>query len=88
MVAQAEHVDEVRDLLAGLVDPTRAEDGCVVYELLQNAADPTVFTFVEEWTSDAALDAHLASDHIAAALGRLPDVLDGAPVIERFTLVK
>ena len=44
--------DELRALLRGLIEPTRREPGCVTYELLQNTADPTDFTFVEEWSSE------------------------------------
>ena len=51
--ARPETVDEVRELLCGLVEPTRKESGCISYELLQNREDPTDLTFVEEWESDA-----------------------------------
>ncbi len=68
---------ELRELFAGLVDPTRAEDGCVGYELLSSLDDELAFTFVEEWRDRAALDAHLASPHVRAANVRLPELLDG-----------
>lgn len=87
MVARAESVDEVREVLSGLVAPTRAEAGCVVYELLQNRADPTDFTFVEEWESDAALDAHLSAPHLRGALSMLPGLLAAEPDIRRYRVV-
>lgn len=88
MVARPEAVGEVRAILAGLVVPTRAERGCLVYELLQNRHDPTDFTFVEEWKSDAALDAHLSSEHIRAARSRLPELLAAEPDIRRYSVVE
>ena len=69
--ARPESVDLVRDTLKGLVAPTRREEGCLVYDLMQNQADPTDFTFYEEWTGGAALDAHAASDHITRAFTTL-----------------
>ena len=63
-VAKPESVEDVKRALIGMVDPTRAETGCVTYELLQNLDDPTDFTFVEEWTSQANLDRHAGSEHI------------------------
>jgi len=88
MVANPGDVDEVRSILAGLVGPTRAESGCVTYELLQNNADPTDFTFVEEWEGDAALDAHLSTPHIQDAMTRLPALLAAPPDIRRYSVVR
>jgi quinol monooxygenase YgiN len=47
VVALPDKVEEVKSVLIGLIEPTRKEDGCIIYELLQNHADPTDFTFVE-----------------------------------------
>jgi quinol monooxygenase YgiN len=44
--------------LASLLEPTRSEVGCIIYELMQNEADPADFTFYEEWTDAAALFVH------------------------------
>ena len=79
VVAKPGSVDVVREGLTSLLEPTRAEVGCVLYELMQNEADPTDFTFYEEWTNAAALDAHAASDHIKATFARLDGHL-AAPV--------
>lgn len=53
IVAIAEKVDEVRAILMELIEPTCQEEGCIKYELLENQADSTDFTFVEEWSSNA-----------------------------------
>ncbi len=54
-----------------LVAPTRAEAGCIRYELWQDRQDPTRFALVEEWESQAALDAHFRQPHLAAGLEKL-----------------
>jgi quinol monooxygenase YgiN len=87
IVARPGKEDELRVLLQGLVEPTRREQGCVVYELLQNKTDSTDFTFVEEWNSDADLDAHLQSAHLQHARVRLPDLAATDPDIRRYTVV-
>jgi quinol monooxygenase YgiN len=51
-------VEEVKSVLLRIIEPTRQEDGCIVYELLQNQKDSTDFTFVEEWESQELLNAH------------------------------
>jgi quinol monooxygenase YgiN len=78
---------EARAILEGFVAPTRKEAGCITYELLQNRHDPTDFTFVEEWESEAALDAHSRSPHIQAGRKLLPDLLTGETQIHRYDLI-
>lgn len=79
---------ELLEVLDGLVEPTRREDGCRLYELWRNRADPGEFTFVEEWSSDEALAAHGASEHIAAARGRYPELIDGEVDLRLYDLAR
>lgn len=67
----------VREVLESYVAPTRKEDGCIRYDLFQDVSDPTKFTFIEEWTSPAALEAHSKSAHLAAGKPRLEGKLAG-----------
>jgi quinol monooxygenase YgiN len=85
--AKPEKVGEVRELLSGLVEPTRKESGCISYDLLQNTDDPTDFTFVEEWESEAALESHAASDHLKAIGPKLQPVVAEAPDIRTYLVV-
>jgi quinol monooxygenase YgiN len=55
--------------------------------MLENQADPTEFTFTEEWTDAAALAAHFESDHIRNALARFPDLLAKELDLRRYSLV-
>lgn len=87
LTAKLEHVAEVREVLAGLVAPTRLERGCIEYELLRNSADPTDFTFVETWADEAALDAHGSSAHLVDAWARLPRLLAGPADVRRYAVV-
>ncbi len=85
--ARRDKQDELRELLTGLVGPTRKEAGCFRYQLFRNNADPADFTFIEEWENAAALDAHLRTPHLKAALAALPGLTDVAPVISRYSLI-
>lgn len=88
LTSKPESVVETREALEGFVEPTRAEAGCIRYELMQNNDDPTDFTFVEEWESDETLDAHLASPHITSFKERAVDLLACEPDIRRYTFLK
>lgn len=74
IVSKKESVEQMRDLLVSLIAPSSAEKGCLSYELLHNLQDPTDFTVIEEWQSDAHYAGHLASPHVQAALGRLAEL--------------
>lgn len=87
LTALPDRVADLRAVLVGLVEPTRRESGCITYELCQNPADETEFTFLEEWTSDAALDAHFKTDHFLDAVARIPDLVLSSPDIRRYTRI-
>ncbi len=61
IVAKPDSVDIVREGLRSLLQTMRAEACCILYELMQNRSDPMDFTFYEEWTDEASLNAHGAS---------------------------
>ncbi len=66
--ARPDKIEQLKTVLVELVSATRTEKGCLRYELLHNQASLTDFTFVEEWASEADLEAHLKSEHIQTAL--------------------
>lgn|ERR671932_147600 len=87
IVTLPDKVEEVKSVLLSIIEPTRQEDGCIVYELLQNQEDPTDFTFVEEWESQELLNAHLTSVHIAEALLQLKGLIAAEPDIRVYQLL-
>jgi quinol monooxygenase YgiN len=64
--------------LIKLLAPTRAEAGCIGYDLHQSQTDPALFVFYETWKSQADVDAHFATPHLQAVLKIAPEMLDGA----------
>lgn len=88
VAAKANSVEQVRAILMGVVEPTRREPGCLSYQLLQNQADPTDFTFIEEWASAAAEQSHFTTPHISNALRQLPGLLAAEPDVRRDTVLK
>lgn len=69
---------EVKEVLEGFLAPTRAEKGCLRYDLFQDLEDAKKFTFIEEWESKEDLDAHSRSAHLAAGRARLEGKRAGA----------
>jgi quinol monooxygenase YgiN len=64
--AKEERRDLVKSELIKLIEPTRAEEGCINYDLHQDHKNPNLFVFLENWESSALLQKHLANTHIKA----------------------
>ena len=63
-----------------LIAETRKEAGCVSYFLYQSTEDITEFTFLEQWESQAALDAHAASPHFVKFQNAAESILAGLDI--------
>ena len=81
-------LDETLSAFDSLVAATRLEEGCIVYELLQNVGDPNDLTFVEEWSSPEALQEHFETDHFKAVAARAEELFAAPPDIRRYTVIK
>src|SRR5687767_14706668 len=86
--AKPDKVEETKAALISMIGPTRNETGCIVYELMQNDADPTDFTFVEEWSGNDELDAHLQTEHIQRVIARAEELFAAPPDVRRYTLIR
>ena len=64
--AKADKAALVKSELLKLVAPTRAEDGCIQYDLHQDNDDPAHFLFFETWESREKWQTHMNAPHIAA----------------------
>ncbi|HDZ5417139.1 TPA: antibiotic biosynthesis monooxygenase [Vibrio harveyi] len=71
--AYPDSIDNVTDLLSGLLEPSREEEGCCQYELYLDQKIEGLFMFQEIWASQEALDKHLKSPHIAQFISTLED---------------
>ena len=62
--AKAGRAQRVKEELLKLLAPTRAESGCINFDMHQGTTDPAQFLFHENWTSETALKAHFETPHI------------------------
>lgn len=67
---------ELEALLRGLIEPTRAEPGNVVYNFYRGARDPRLFVFYEEYRDRDAFRAHATSDRMKDAFERWSPLLE------------
>ena len=75
--AKTDKIDLIKSELEKLIAPTRAEDGCLQYDLHQDNENPAHFLFFENWESrelwQVHMDAQHIKDYLAATDGSVED---------------
>ena len=56
---------DILDAAQWFIPATRAEPGCVEFHLHRQLDDPSKFVWYENFKDQAAVDAHVASGHVA-----------------------
>ncbi|NPD46942.1 MULTISPECIES: putative quinol monooxygenase [unclassified Lentimicrobium] len=65
ITAKEEKRDLVKTELLKLIDITRAEEGCINYDLHQDQKNPNLFLFHENWETRALWQVHMNNQHLA-----------------------
>jgi quinol monooxygenase YgiN len=78
--AKADKVELVKAELEKLIAITRAEAGCLQYDLHQDNDNPAHFMFYENWETRDLWQTHMGAPHLAAYM----EATDGA--VENFVL--
>ena len=78
--ANTDRIDLVKTDLLKLIDITRAEEGCINYNLHQDNENPAHFLFYENWKSRELWQAHMGNQHLKDYM----TATEGA--VEEFTL--
>ena len=66
---------EVRELLRASRKPSRADKGCIYYDL-HCPLEGEEFMFHEAWESDKLLKAHVESDHVKKLVEKMDPLLE------------
>ena len=80
ILANPNQIDLVKAELEKLIPITRAEAGCLQYDLHQDNENPAYFMFYENWESRELWQTHMNAPHMAAYM----TATEGA--IEKFWL--
>ena len=66
---------QVRDELARVVEPTRAEPGCVRIHIYESTRGPLVWFIHSEWIDEAAFDTHVQLPHTQRFIAAVDDLM-------------
>lgn len=75
--------DALISVLEKLAAETRKEAGAQEYGFIQDQKSPEVVLSYEKWQNAEAESAHWETPHLAAAIERFKDLLDGEPVVHK-----
>jgi quinol monooxygenase YgiN len=73
--SKPEHRERVKQLLLELVEPARNEDGCLYYDLYQDANAPATFILLDGWISKEALAMHVVHPNVPRVVDQMLPLL-------------
>ncbi len=85
--AKEDKIEEVKQGLKSILDPTRKEAGCLHYDLHQSSEDTTLFYTYEKWQDVQAHRQHLQAPHIQGLMKAAASLLAEPPEIQCVRLV-
>jgi quinol monooxygenase YgiN len=68
-----------------LIQPSRAEEGNIGYQLLKSTEAPNRYTMVELWKDQAAVARHNESSHLQAFIKLAPSFMAAPMELQAFT---
>jgi quinol monooxygenase YgiN len=74
----------LRQELERLVTPTRAEAGCLRYDLHESTTEPGWFLLYEIWKSEEDLGAHFQTPYLKSFFELIPELADGESEITKW----
>ena len=66
---------EFREELLRIVEPSRAEPGCLALHVFESLREPFVFAIHSEWVDEAAFELHAQLPHTVRFLGVAKELL-------------
>src|SRR5260370_37310399 len=75
----------LRQEMQGLLSPTRAEAGCLRYDLHESKSEPGWFLLYEMWKSEADLDSHFQTPYLKAFFQMAPELRAGPSEVTKGT---
>src|ERR1700691_5179447 len=87
LTARPGREDELRSLLLSVIEPVRAEEGCIQYDLHVSTKDPASFVFYENWKDADALKSHAGSAHMKAFGAKAMELLSAPGRVLTYTKI-
>lgn len=73
--------EQMIELAKDAIGPSRAEEGCMIYDFLQDPFSSNSFTFFEKWRSREDLDLHFEEPHFKKFAGKVHEYIEEEPCL-------
>jgi quinol monooxygenase YgiN len=67
-----------------LIKSSRAEEGCLSYNLYEDINDSKIMTFIEEWIDEKAIQIHNNSEHFTRIVPELAKLRESKPELNLY----
>lgn len=88
LTVKPEKIKDFTEAAKVMIENSNKESGCKFYQLYQDPYDNTRFVFVEQYTNQAAVDAHFAADYFKAFGPKIGDLVQGPAQIKIISMAK
>lgn len=68
------HKEQYLKLLEELVRESRKEEGCIAYDVFEDAIDDHILTFIEKWQDRKSIDDHNKTEHFTTIIPKLMEI--------------
>ena len=82
ITAKPDAIELVKAELEKLIDITRAEEGCLQYDLHRDNENPAHFMFYENWESRELWQAHMNNQHLKDFMAATDGAIDALTIHE------
>jgi len=90
LIAKFKTKPECREQMIALakeaIEPSLSEEGCIIYDFLQDPFSPDSFTFYEKWRSREDLDLHFEEPHFKEFAQKSPELIEGPPSLVSYEI--
>jgi quinol monooxygenase YgiN len=87
-IGKPERRNDIMRVTAAIVPPSRAEAGCISYDVHQRLSGEDEYLFFEEWTDQAALDFHFKTPHFQEFIKEFTQLLQAPPNIRIYEVAE
>jgi len=85
--AKPDKIDKLKAELVSMMEPSRAESGCVKYNLHVSDEDETQFMFYEVWKSKEDFAKHTETPHLQGLLAKMGELIEDDLDVSMWKLV-
>ena len=72
-LAKRDCIEELKALLKSTIEPSKKEQGCLMYEVFQTKTNLVEFIVIDSWENEEALNKHYESEHYSHFLNNFKE---------------